>query len=493
MTTLAGMNLSELVEALRDGQASAVEAVRTSLSAVESLQPSLHAFISFDADRALNLAGKIDDARARGADLGPLAGVPIAVKDNICTDFGATTCASRMLESFQSNYSAHVAERLENAGAIIVGKTNLDEFAMGSSTENSSFFTTLNPWDSKRVAGGTSGGSAAAVAARIVPGALGSDTGGSIRQPASLCGVVGLKPTYGRVSRYGLVAHGSSLDQIGPIARTAKDTALLLRIIAGHDSRDSTSASEPVPDYVQSLDCPIRGLRIGVSEEYFGSGLDPQVAAAVKAALALLEGHGATLIPVHLPHMEYGIASYYLVSTAEASSNLARFDGVHYGRRTARPTDIIDLYSASRGEFLGAEVKRRIMLGTFVLSSGYYDAYYLKALKVRTLIKLDFEQAFEKVDVIASPVAPTTAFRLGEKSEDPLAMYLADIYTVAANLAGIPAISVPCGFDAAGLPIGLQLMGTYFTEDRLLNAAHQYQQITSWHERTPSIGRHTVS
>jgi len=487
VTALLEMTLGELAGTIRIGRLSANEVMSATLTRVDTLQPRLKAFISVDGDRAMSLARKIDERRAGGHEIGLLGGVPVAVKDNMCTTFGATTCGSKIMAPFQAQENAHVIDRLESAGAIVIGKTNLDEFAMGSSTENSAFFTTANPWDMSRVAGGSSGGSTAAVAARILPGTLGSDTGGSIREPASYCGVVGLKPTYGRVSRYGLVAYGSSLDQIGPIARTAEDAALLLSVIAGHDRRDSTSANQPVPDYLAALDRPIRGLRIGVSEEYFGPGLNDEVRAATQAAIAMLESQGASVMAIHLPHMNYGIACYYLIATAEASSNLARFDGVHYGHRTQKPADIIDLYSSSRGEGFGAEVKRRIMLGTFALSSGYYDAYYLKALKVRTLIKRDFEDAFRDVDVIASPVAPTPAFRIGEKSEDPLAMYLEDIYTVSANLAGIPAISIPCGFDSGGLPIGLQLMGNYFAEDRLLNVAQQYQQVTNWQEKSPSI------
>jgi len=473
--------------AVRKGDYSAEESVRKSMDQLESPQGSYQAFLHHDRERALTLARKIDQRRAQGETLGPLAGVPMAVKDNMCTSFGATTCGSRILESFHSFYDAHVIERLESAGAVVIGKTNLDEFAMGSSTENSAYFTTRNPWDPGRVAGGSSGGSCAAVAARIVPAALGSDTGGSIRQPASFCGVVGLKPSYGRVSRYGLVAFGSSLDQIGPIATDVRDAALILEVIAGHDARDSTSVDRPVPDYLARLDRPMKGVRIGISEEYFGDGLDREVRSAVQAAIDLMADGGAEVLSIHLPHMKYGIACYYLVATAEASSNLARFDGVRYGYRTPRPNDTLDLYESSRGEGFGPEVKRRIMLGTYALSSGYYDAYYLKALKVRTLIKNDFDKAFEKVDVIASPVAPTTAFRIGEKSSDPLAMYLSDIYTISANLAGVCAISIPCGFDAQGLPVGLQFMGPAFGEENLLAIAHQYQLSTDHHRLVPSL------
>jgi len=477
--------IREIAAAVRGGKCSAREVIERSLHAASALDSRLHAFLKIEADRALGEADRIDKARTRGDTGGPLAGVPIALKDNMCTTFGATTCGSKILKPFHSKYNAHVVDRLENAGAIILGKTNLDEFAMGSSTENSAFFTTRNPWDHARVSGGSSGGSAAATAARIVPGALGSDTGGSIRQPASFCGVVGLKPTYGRVSRYGLVAFGSSLDQIGPFACDVHDAALLLSVIAGHDARDSTSVDQPVPDYVAALQRPLRGVRIGVSEEYFGEGLSEPVRRAVLEAVETMKRNGAEIVNIQLPHMKYAVACYYIVAPAEASSNLARFDGVHYGHRTSKPTDIIGLYSTSRGEGFGPEVKRRIMLGTYALSSGYYDAYYLKALKVRTLIKRDFESAFEKVDVIASPVAPSTAFRVGEKSEDPLAMYLSDIYTLSANLAGICGISVPCGFDAGGLPIGMQLMGPAFGEEKLLAVGHQYQLLTDHHVKVP--------
>ena len=475
----------ELTSAIRSGAQSAEQVVRECLERIGRIDVHLQAFISTFPERSLSRAREIDDAVRRGEYAAPLAGLPIAVKDNICTSFGTTTCAAKILESFRSKYAAHVVDRLESAGAVIVGKTNLDAFAMGSSTENSSFFTTRNPWDESRVAGGSSGGSAAAVAAGLVPAALGSDTGGSVRLPASFCGVVGMKPTYGLVSRYGLVAFGSSLDQIGTLTADARDAALILSVIAGHDERDSTSVDAAVPDYLAGLDRTIKGLRIGISDEYFGDGLDHEVRASVEAAIDALKESGATTVSLHLPHMKYATACYYIIATAEASSNLARFDGVHYGYRTARPRDIFDLYSSSRGEGLGAEVKRRIMLGTFVLSSGYYDAYYLKALKVRTLIKRDFDLAFERADVIAAPVAPTPAFAIGEKCDDPLAMYLSDIYTISANLAGVCAITVPCGLSKRGLPIGFQLMGPAFGEEKLLSAAHQYQLVTDHHKARP--------
>jgi len=479
------MQLNETVQAIRERRLSCVEAVEASLRRIEASNARLGAFVTVDGERALRQARELDAALIAGRQPGPLAGAPLAVKDNMCTSFGTTTCGSRILQGFKAPYDAHVVERLEQAGAIIVGKTNLDEFAMGSSTENSALFPTRNPWDPDRVPGGSSGGSAVAVAAGMVPAALGSDTGGSIRQPASMCGIVGLKPTYGRVSRYGLVAYGSSLDQIGTFSRTVADTALLARVISGHDPRDSTSVDHEVPDYPTLLDQPLKGLRIGVAAEYFGEGLDEQVRARTTEAVELFRSQGAELVDIHLPHMKYAVACFYLVAMAEASSNLARYDGVHYGYRTPRPDDVIDLYAASRGEGFGTEVKRRIMLGTYALSSGYYDAYYLKALKVRTLIKRDFDLAFEQVDTIASPVAPTTAFCLGEKMDDPLAMYLADIYTLSANLAGICGLSVPCGFDDRGLPVGLQLMGPPFAEERLLAIAHQYQLRTDFHTRTP--------
>ena len=477
---------SDIADAISSGRSTAEHNVRRTCDRIDAANETLKAFLSHDGDRALARAGAIDEARAKGDSLGPLAGVPLAIKDNMCTTFGTTTAGSRILEPFRSEYDAHVVTRLENAGAIIVGKTNLDEFAMGSSTENSAFATTKNPWDTSRVPGGSSGGSAAAVAAGLVPAALGSDTGGSVRQPASFCGVVGLKPTYGRVSRYGLVAYGSSLDQIGPIATTVSDVALLLGVIAGHDKRDSTSVDAPVPDYLASLDQSLAGVRIGVSEEYFGEGLDDEVSRSVRTAIDVLKDAGAEVVSIHLPHLRYAIACYYLIATAEASSNLARFDGVRYGFRADKPKDITDLYASSRGQAFGAEVKLRIMLGTFALSSGYYDAYYLKALAVRTLIKRDFEAAFSQVDVIASPVAPTTAFKFGDKSDDPLAMYLSDIYTISANLSGICAMSLPCGFDSSGLPIGLQLMGPPFGEERVLSVGHQYQRLTDHHTKRPS-------
>jgi aspartyl-tRNA(Asn)/glutamyl-tRNA(Gln) amidotransferase subunit A len=436
--------------------------------------PEIGAFLTLCEERALAQAGQIDQMAAEGIPLPPLAGIPVAIKDVMVTAGVRTTAGSKILETFVPPYDCTAVARLEAAGAVILGKLNCDEFAMGSSTENSAYFPVHNPRDKSRVPGGSSGGSAAAVAAEMAVATLGTDTGGSIRQPASFCGVVGLKPTYGRVSRYGLIAFASSLDHIGPFANTVKDAALMLGIIAGRDPMDSTSAEVPVPDYVAELEKPVRGLRVGVAKEYFGEGLDVEVRAAVEAAIQKLAELGCEIVPVSLPHTEYAIPTYYIVATAEASSNLARFDGVRYGFR-AKAGNLSEMYRLTRDGGFGMEAKRRIMLGTYALSAGYYDAYYLKAQKVRTLLTRDFEDAFQKVDVIAAPTAPTPAFKLGEKVDDPLAMYLADIYTVTANLAGIPGISVPCGESREGLPIGLQLFGRWFDEGTLLRVAHGYE------------------
>jgi aspartyl-tRNA(Asn)/glutamyl-tRNA(Gln) amidotransferase subunit A len=421
-----------------------------------------------------------------GSGDGPLAGLPIAVKDNMCTKNIRTTCSSKMLEDFVPTYESTVTRKLREAGYVLTGKTNMDEFAMGSSCENSAFFPTRNPWDLERIPGGSSGGSAAAVAADMCLAALGSDTGGSIRQPAALCGVVGLKPTYGRVSRFGLVAFASSLDQIGTLTKNVEDTAVLMNIISGHDELDSTSAPVSVPDFTAELGQNIKDMKVGMPKEYFAEGLDPEVEKTVKAAIKQLESLGAEVIEVSLPHTEYGISAYYIIAPSEASSNLARYDGVKYGLR-AEGKDLIEMYMKTRAEGFGQEVKRRIMLGTYALSSGYYDAYYLKAQQVRTLIKQDFEEAFKQVDVIATPTTPEVAFKLGEKTSDPLRMYLSDIYTNSVNLAGVPGISVPCGFSTSGLPIGLQLIGKHFDETTLLKAAHAYEQSTDWHTRRPSL------
>ena len=476
--------------AVASGELKATQVCDQALRQIEALDPRLRAFTDLTAEHARRRARQIDADVAAGKLVGPLAGVPIAVKDNICTSFGRTTCGSKMLQGYHSPYDATVVRRLEDAGAVIVGKTNLDEFAMGSSTENSAFEPTRNPWDPECVPGGSSGGSAVAVAAGMTPLALGSDTGGSIRQPASFCGVVGLKPSYGRVSRYGLVAYGSSLDQIGPIARTVTDAALVLGVIGGKDPQDSTSIEQPVDNYVaqlsdEKLDERLTGLRIGVPKEYFGEGLDVDVRAAVEAAIDVYRKLGVRLVEVSLPHSPYCVAVYYLIATAECSSNLARYDGVHYGHRAADAREIVDLYSSSRAEGFGAEVKRRIMLGTFALSAGYYDAYYSQALKARQLIRQDFERAFEQAEVLACPTAPTPAFRFGEKLDDPLQMYLADVYTIAANLAGIPGVSIPCGFSTGGLPTGLQLLAPLFGETLLLQTARIFERETDWHTRQP--------
>lgn len=479
---------SELIFRLNSGTVTARQLVESSLQQISVLNGTLNAFVSVDADGALAKADVIDQKRRAGRPIGRLAGLPIGVKDNMCTQGMATTCGSRMLQNFRPPYDAHVIERLHAEDGIVIGKLNQDEFAMGSSTETSIFGPSRNPWSTERTAGGSSGGSAVAVASGMVPLALGSDTGGSIRQPASFCGVVGMKPTYGRVSRYGLVAYASSLDQIGPLAGDAWGAALLLECISGHDKRDSTSLDSQRPDWMSQLDQPLKGLRIGIAQEHFAEGLDPEVEESVREALAVFESAGAIVKSVSLPNSRYAVATYYLVACSEASSNLARYDGIHYGHRADKFTDLVDLYSQSRGEGFGSEVKRRIMLGTYALSAGYYDAYYLKALKVRRRIREDFDKAFESVDVIAGPVAPTAAFRLGEKLDDPLAMYLGDIYTISTNLAGLPGISVPCGFTLEELPIGLQLQAPALEESRLLRFAHQFQQTTSWHRKVPNAG-----
>jgi aspartyl-tRNA(Asn)/glutamyl-tRNA(Gln) amidotransferase subunit A len=460
---------------LERGEAKAVEICKSYLHSIEQQNPEIQAFISTNAAGALAQAERIDRMKGAGQGLPVLAGVPLAIKDNILVKGLRCTCGSRILENYVALYNATVIEKLQAAGAVFVGKTNLDEFAMGSSTENSAFFPTRNPHDKDYVPGGSSGGSAAAVAMSMAAAALGSDTGGSIRQPGSFCGVVGLKPTYGRVSRYGLVAFGSSLDQIGPLANTVKDAAQLLGVIAGNDPHDSTSAQVDIPDYLEGIETPPKGLRIGLPRQYFKAGISPQVDEKIQAGLKLLGQLGCDLVEIELPHTEYAIACYYVVAMAEASSNLARFDGVRYGLRVHGDGNLTGMYRDTRDAGFGNEVKRRIILGTFVLSSGYYDAYYLRAQKVRTLIKQDFEKAFSKVDVILSPTSPTPPFRLGEKSNDPLSMYLSDIFTITANLAGIPGISVPCGKTPEGLPVGLQLLGKHFDEARLLRVAHAFE------------------
>ncbi|HZU83010.1 MAG TPA: Asp-tRNA(Asn)/Glu-tRNA(Gln) amidotransferase subunit GatA [Polyangiaceae bacterium] len=484
--------LIDIAELVRRGELSAEQAVTRSLARVEALDAELHAFLHVARDRALAEARAVDAKRSRGEQLGPMAGVPIAVKDAICTRGLPSTAGSKVLAGYVPPYDATVVERLRAADAVIVGKTNMDEFAMGSSNENSAFGPARNPWDPRRTPGGSSGGSAAAVAARMIPCALGSDTGGSIRQPASLTGIVGLKPTYGRVSRYGLIAFASSLDQIGPMTTDVRGAARLLSVIAGHDARDSTSLDAPVDDFESACGRSIKGLRIGMPEEYFAQGLDPEVGASVRAAVGELEAEGCRVRPITLPHTRFAVATYYVLATAEASSNLARFDGVRYGLRVedapARASgagarsrlDLRGMYGATRDAGFGAEVKRRILLGTFVLSAGYYDAYYIKAQKVRTLVRRDFEDALRDVDVICSPASPTAAFRLGERIDDPLAMYLGDVYSIPASLAGVPAVSVPCAPTASGLPVGLQIVGRPLDESTVLAVA------AAWEARSPA-------
>ncbi len=482
---LAERPVRELKELLDSKKLTSLELVRDCLKAIGKRDGKVHAFLRLNEEQALAQAALVDQKRARGEKVGILSGLPVAIKDNLCTKGVITTCSSKILEKFAPPYNATVIDKIVAADGVPLGKTNLDEFAMGSSTENSAFGPSANPWDLERIPGGSSGGSAAAVAGGMVPLSLGSDTGGSIRQPASLCGINGLKPSYGRISRYGLVAFASSLDQIGPFSNDLFGSALLLQAIAGHDERDSTSLDRPVPDYLAELDQPIAGLRVGVAKEFFGAGLDPEVEKAVREALKVFEKQGAKIVEVSLPSSAHAIATYYIVATAEASSNLARYDGMHYGHRTKDKGTLIDTYCKSRGEGFGAEVKRRIMLGTYALSSGYIDAYYTKALKVRRLILNDFEKAFESCDVIAGPTAPTAAFKRGEKSTDPLAMYLSDIYTISCNLAGIAGISIPCGLTGSGLPIGLQLQSAPLTEPVLLRSARMFEKATDWHLKRP--------
>jgi len=479
--------VSELRDGIRSGALSASDTCRLALDRIETADGSLNAFNTVSADRALARAADIDRRRGEFASA-PLAGVPIALKDNICTRGIRTTASSRILETFVPPYDATVVERLHAAGAVVVGKTNCDEFAMGSSNENSAFGPVKNPWALDRIPGGSSGGSAVAVAAGMTPLSFGSETGGSIRQPAAMCGIVGLKPTYGRVSRFGLLAFGSSLDQIGPFGRSAKDCAIALGVIAGLDKADATSASRDVDDYEAALTGDIRGLRVGVPSRMLANGVDPDISRALASSLDVLRARGATVVDVDLPHAKYAISVYYMVATAEASSNLARYDGVRYGLRIASD-DLGAMYAKSRAKGFGAEVKRRIMLGTYVLSAGYYDAYYLKAQQVRTLILRDYDEAFNAVDVVAMPTSPIPPFKIGEKTEDPLAMYLADVFTVSANLAGLPAISVPCGFTASRLPIGLQLTGRRFDESTLLRIADAYERDTEWWKQQPPIAR----
>ncbi|MEX2188849.1 MAG: Asp-tRNA(Asn)/Glu-tRNA(Gln) amidotransferase subunit GatA [Pirellulales bacterium] len=507
--SLIDLSAAELVAQLRRGDVSSVEVTRAYLDRIAAVDKKINAFLRVDADRGLSAAKNIDARRVRGAALGLLAGLPVAVKDVLCTVDEPTTCASRMLERFVPPYDATVIAKLRTADAVLIGWTNMDEFAMGGSGENSAFGPTRNPWDTERITGGSSSGSAAAVAARMAPAAIGSDTGGSIRQPAGLCGITGLKPTYGRVSRYGLVAFASSLDQVGPMARSAEDASLLLEAIAGHDPLDSTSLDRPAEKYSESVGRPLEKLRLGVAKEHFGEGLDTEVAAAVREAIRVYESLGATVEEISLPHSKYAVATYYIIAPCEASSNLARYDGAHYGYRTDEKamlaeleaerktliaagnkeaaddldSPLVRMYRRSRSEAFGPEVKRRIMLGTYALSAGYYDAYYLKALKVRRLIRRDYDEAFAKVDLIIGPVTATPAYKIGEKADDPLAMYLDDVYTVSANLAGCCGIAFPCGMSSGGLPIGVQLQGPPLAEDRLLRATAMFQCSTMWHRR----------
>jgi aspartyl-tRNA(Asn)/glutamyl-tRNA(Gln) amidotransferase subunit A len=464
---------------------SSVELTRHFLNRINALNGKLNCFVTLDEDASLKQARAADEMRAAGR-AGPLTGIPVAHKDIFCAAGWKTTCGSRMLSNFVAPYDAHVVEQLNAAGTIVLGKTNMDEFAMGSSSETSWYGPVRNPWDTTTVPGGSSGGSAAAVAARLAPAAIGTDTGGSIRQPAARSGVCGLKPTYGVVSRYGMIAYASSFDQGGPFARTAEDLALLLNVMAGFDPRDSTSLQREREDYSRELDAPLEGLKVGRPAEFFGAGADPEVAAAVEAALAALEKLGCEIVDVGLPSVKLAVPVYYVLAPAEASSNLARYDGVRYGYRAPEHGDLTDMYEKTRAQGFGAEVKRRILVGTYVLSHGYYDAYYLRAQKVRRLIARDFQDAFRRCDVILGPVTPKTAFKLGEKTSDPVQMYLEDIYTTPANLAGLPGMSIPCGFDAQGLPVGLQIIGNHFAEARMLNVAHQYQQGTDWHTRAPA-------
>ena len=517
--SLVEQSACDLLGQLAVGEVSAVELARAFLDEIAARDERIGAFLHVDADAALTRAADIDRRRLAGETMGPLAGLPVAVKDVLCDRQTTASCASRMLESFRPPYDATVVARLKAADAVLLGRTNMDEFAMGGSTENSAFQITRNPWDLERAPGGSSGGAAACVAAGMAPLSIGTDTGGSIRQPAGLCGVVGLKPTYGRVSRFGLIAFASSLDQVGPLARNTKDAALLLEVIAGHDARDSTSLDVPTPAYTQSIDQPLEGLRLGVVREHFAAGLDAEVESAVRQAVDVYKSLGATVREISLPHSQYAVATYYVIAPSEASSNLARYDGVHYGYRTdeaemlrelaaerkqleaagdraaleALDTPLVRMYRRTRAEGFGPEVKRRIMLGTYALSAGYYDAYYLKAMKVRRLIRQDFDAAFEEIDVVVGPVTAAPAFKLGEMIRDPLAMYLVDLYTVSANLAGLPGISLPCGFSRDGLPIGLQLQGPPLAEERLLRCARMFEQATQWHQRRPPDKQETAN
>ena len=485
--SLAALTLYDAGKRLRAGELTSGELTEAVFDRIAARDGRIRAYLTLDRDAALDQARRADESlRANDETLSPLSGIPIALKDNFLTQGLRTTCASKILGDFIPPFDATTVQKLRAAGAVIIGKTNLDEFAMGSSAENSAFFSTRNPWNLERIPGGSSGGSAAAVAADLCIGALGTDTGGSIRQPAACCGIVGLKPTYGRVSRYGIIAFASSMDQVGPITKDVRDSALLLEAIAGHDPADSTSVDRAVPRYSEALTGEIKGLRVGIPKQYFVAGMQTEVEQSVRLAISELEKSGAVIEEISLPHAEYAVAVYYIVATAEASSNLARYDGMRYGYR-ADARDLTETYRVSRDEGFGAEVKRRIMLGTYALSAGYYDAYYLKAQQVRTLITRDFDQAFARCDVIVTPTAPTTAFKLGEKTQDPLQMYLSDIYTISINLASVPALSLPCGFDQDGMPIGMQIIGKRFDETTILRVAHYYEQATEWHKKKPKI------
>jgi aspartyl-tRNA(Asn)/glutamyl-tRNA(Gln) amidotransferase subunit A len=483
---LHALTIHELHDLLDTREVSARDVTEAFYRRIEALDDRVHAYLTLTRERALEQAEQADQ-RLQMGERGPLLGVPLAIKDVICTEGVRTTCGSKMLHNFVPPYDATVVERLKTAGAIMLGKANMDEFAMGSSTEHSAYGITRNPWDLNAIPGGSSGGSAAAVAADECAAALGTDTGGSIRQPAACCGIVGLKPTYGRVSRYGMVAFASSLDQIGPMTKDVRDAAMLLNVIGGHDPRDSTSAEVAMPDFTRALSSSVNGVRIGIPRQYFIEGIDPEVERAVRTAVKVLEGLGATVEDVSLPHTEYGVAAYYILAPSEASSNLARYDGVKFGYRTPHWSNLRDMYMRTRDEGFGAEVKRRIMLGTYALSAGYYEAYYKKAQQVRTLIRRDFEQVFQQVDVLVAPTAPTPAFKIGEKIDDPLQMYLSDVFTITINLAGVPALSLPCGFSSAGLPIGLQMIGKPFDEETILRVAHAFEQETGYHRRKPSL------
>lgn len=478
-------NIKVLAQKLQAKELSSLELTQSFLDRIQLLDTTLNSFITINADKALDAARSADLRLAQG-NAPFLTGIPIAHKDLFCTQDTLTTCGSKMLSNFIPPYESTVTQRMLDSGCVVIGKTNMDEFAMGSSNENSFYGAVKNPWNLTRVPGGSSGGSAAAVAAGLVVGATGTDTGGSIRQPASFCGITGLKPTYGRVSRFGMIAYASSLDQAGPMARSAEDCAYILNSIAGFDEKDSTSSDTATVDYTAELNAPLKGLKIGLPKEYFGDGLDPKVAQVILDAVKEYEKMGASVVDISLPNLNLSIPSYYVIAPSEASSNLSRFDGVRFGHRCENPKDLLDMYTRSRAEGFGQEVQKRIMVGTYALSEGYYDAYYLKAQRIRRLIKQDFVDSFEKVDVIMGPVAPTTAFEIGSKTKDPVAMYLEDIYTLSVNLAGIPAMSVPAGF-VDGLPVGLQLMGNYFSESKLLNIAHQYQQQTDWHLQVPTL------